>query len=35
MAISKITHYFDYKSPYAYLAQADTLQLQEDYSRRD
>ena len=31
MAISKIAHYFDYKSPYAYLAQADTLQLQEDY----
>jgi len=31
MAISKITHYFDYKSPYAYLAQADTFQLQEDY----
>ena len=31
MAINKITHYFDYKSPYAYLAQADTFQLQEDY----
>ena len=31
MAISKITHYFDYKSPYAYLAQADTFQLQENY----
>ncbi len=31
MAIKKITHYFDYKSPYAYLAQADTFQLQEDY----
>jgi len=31
MAISKITHYFDYKSPYAYLAQADTFQLQDDY----
>ena len=31
MAIGKITHYFDYKSPYAYLAQADTFQLQEDY----
>lgn len=31
MAIKKITHYFDYKSPYAYLAQADTFQLQDDY----
>src|SRR5581483_6155599 len=31
MAIKKITHYFDYKSPYAYLAQAETFQLQEDY----
>jgi 2-hydroxychromene-2-carboxylate isomerase len=31
MAVSKITHYFDYKSPYAYLAQADTFQLQDDY----
>jgi len=31
MAIKKITHYFDYKSPYAYLAQADTFQLQDEY----
>lgn len=31
MSLKKITHYFDYKSPYAYLAQADTFQLQEDY----
>jgi len=30
--MSKITHYFDYKSPYAYLAQADTFQLLEDYN---
>lgn len=27
MAISSITHYFDYKSPYAYLAQEETVQL--------
>ncbi len=32
MAIKTITHYFDYKSPYAYLAQADTFQLLEDYA---
>jgi 2-hydroxychromene-2-carboxylate isomerase len=31
MAIKKIIHYFDYKSPYAYLAQADTFQLQDEY----
>ncbi|MBM4257839.1 MAG: disulfide bond formation protein DsbA [Deltaproteobacteria bacterium] len=31
MTIKRITHYFDYKSPYAYLAQADTFQLQDDY----
>jgi 2-hydroxychromene-2-carboxylate isomerase len=31
MSIKKVTHYFDYKSPYAYLAQADTFQLQDNY----
>ena len=31
MAIKKITHYFDYKSPYAYLAQAEMFQLQDEY----
>jgi 2-hydroxychromene-2-carboxylate isomerase len=31
MAITTITHYFDYKSPYAYLAQEETYRLQEDY----
>ena len=31
MAVEKITHYFDYKSPYAYLAQAETYQLARDY----
>ena len=31
MAIKKISHYFDYKSPYAYLAQAETFQLFDDY----
>ena len=28
--MKKITHYFDYKSPYAYLAQEATYQLQTD-----
>ena len=31
MAIKTITHYFDYKSPYAYLAQEETYRLQEDF----
>ena len=31
MAISTITHYFDYKSPYAYLAQEETFRLQEEF----
>jgi len=31
MAIKTITHYFDYKSPYAYLAQEETYHLQEDF----
>ena len=31
MAIKKVTHYFDYKSPYAYLAQEETYRLQEDF----
>ncbi len=30
MAPVSITHYFDYKSPYAYLAQADTFRLQAE-----
>ena len=30
MALEKITHYFDYKSPYAYLAQEETYQLAQD-----
>lgn len=30
MSIKKITHYFDYKSPYAYLAQEDTFRLQDE-----
>ncbi len=30
MAKASITHYFDYKSPYAYLAQADTFRLQAE-----
>ena len=25
MAITSLTHYFDYKSPYAYLAQEETF----------
>jgi 2-hydroxychromene-2-carboxylate isomerase len=31
MATKIITHYFDYKSPYAYLAQEETYRLQEDF----
>ena len=31
MAIKTITHYFDYKSPYAYLAQEETYRLQEEF----
>lgn len=31
MAIKTISHYFDYKSPYAYLAQEETHRLQEDF----
>jgi 2-hydroxychromene-2-carboxylate isomerase len=31
MAHKQITHYFDYKSPYAYLAQEETLQLERDF----
>ena len=31
MPIRTITHYFDYKSPYAYLAQEETFQLEKDY----
>lgn len=31
MAITTITHYFDYKSPYAYLAQEETFRLQEEF----
>jgi 2-hydroxychromene-2-carboxylate isomerase len=31
MAIRTITHYFDYKSPYAYLAQEDTFRLQDEF----
>lgn len=31
MAREKITHYFDYKSPYAYLAQETTYQLAQDF----
>ncbi|HEV8718074.1 MAG TPA: DsbA family protein, partial [Candidatus Binatia bacterium] len=30
MASKTITHYFDYKSPYAYLAQEETYRLQDD-----
>ena len=32
MPIRTITHYFDYKSPYAYLAQEETFQLEKEYS---
>lgn len=31
MAITTITHYFDYKSPYAYLAQEETFRLQDEF----
>ncbi len=31
MPIRTIVHYFDYKSPYAYLAQEETFQLEKDY----
>ena len=31
MAIKTIRHYFDYKSPYAYLAQEDTFRLQDEF----
>jgi 2-hydroxychromene-2-carboxylate isomerase len=31
MSIKKITHYFDYKSPYAYLAQEETFRLQDEF----
>ena len=31
MALQSITHYFDYKSPYAYLAQEETYQLAQDF----
>ncbi len=31
MAREKVTHYFDYKSPYAYLAQEETFRLQDTF----
>src|SRR5215475_11659047 len=31
MPSKTVTHYFDYKSPYAYLAQEETYRLQEDF----
>jgi 2-hydroxychromene-2-carboxylate isomerase len=31
MTSKTITHYFDYKSPYAYLAQEETFRLQEEF----
>lgn len=31
MAETRIAHYFDYKSPYAYLAQEETLRLHEEF----
>ena len=31
MVTKTITHYFDYKSPYAYLAQEETFRLQEEF----
>jgi 2-hydroxychromene-2-carboxylate isomerase len=34
MPLKTITHYFDYKSPYAYLAQEETFRLQEDLLQR-
>jgi 2-hydroxychromene-2-carboxylate isomerase len=32
MPLKTITHYFDYKSPYAYLAQEETFRLQDDFN---
>jgi 2-hydroxychromene-2-carboxylate isomerase len=32
MPLKRITHYFDYKSPYAYLAQEETFRLQNDFN---
>jgi 2-hydroxychromene-2-carboxylate isomerase len=32
MAHLRVTHYFDYKSPYAYLAQEETFALAEQYA---
>jgi len=32
MAITTITHHFDYKSPYAYLAQEETFQLEKEFN---
>lgn len=32
MPLKTIAHYFDYKSPYAYLAQEETFRLQEDFN---
>lgn len=32
MTVQKITHYFDYKSPYAYLAQEETFRLEDEYN---
>jgi len=31
MIRKKVTHYFDYKSPYAYLAQEETFRLRDDF----
>jgi len=31
MTAQKLTHYFDYKSPYAYLAQEETFRLQKEF----
>lgn len=31
MALKQVTHYFDYKSPYAYLAQEETFRLERDF----
>lgn len=31
MAITTLAHYFDYKSPYAYLAQEETFQLEDEF----
>ncbi len=32
MAVTTLTHYFDYKSPYAYLAQEETFQLEDEFA---